>query len=153
MSESTIPSAVSAAVAAPVPQQMPLFFSRVVGVNPGVHGGKKLNREAGFGFSKAAQSVPIGLGEFDMISQHFPIVFATGPVPTPLALLGLGEGSNLFVEGTGKWRPDSYVPAYVRAFPFVFIEEPGTGTVYVGMEDGAAHSPRKGCRGGGLFRD
>lgn len=137
MSESTIPSAVTQAVPAPQPPAMPLFFHRVVGVNPAAHGSKKLNREAGFGFSRAAQSVPIGLGEFDVISQHFPIVFATGPIPTPLALLGLGEGSNLFVDAAGQWRTNSYVPAYVRAFPFVFIEEPGTGTVYVGMESEA----------------
>ena len=134
MSESTISSAATEAVTAPPAPVMPLFFNRVVGVNPGMHGGKKLNRDAGFGFARAAQSVPIGLGEFDVISQHFPIVFATGPTPTPLALLGLGEGSNLFVEPSSQWKTDSYVPAYVRAFPFVFIEEPGTGTVYVGME-------------------
>ena len=51
--------------------------------------------------------------------------------------LGLGEGSNLFVEPDGSWRKDSYVPAYVRAFPFIFVEDPNSKTVYVGMEEGA----------------
>ncbi len=134
MSESTIPSAVMEAVPAPAVQAMPLFFSRVVGVNPAIHGSKKIDRDVGFGFSRKAQSVPIGLGEFDVVCQHYPIVFASGPTPTPLALLGLGEGSNLFVEPDGTWRKDSYVPAYVRAFPFIFVEEPNSQTVYVGME-------------------
>ena len=138
MSEDSISAALTEAVPAPPPPAMPLFFNRVVGVNPGAHGSKRLNRAAGYGFSRGAQSVPLGLGEFDVASQHYPIVFATGATPTPLALLGLGEGSNLFLESDGGWRKDSYIPAYVRAFPFVFIEEPGSGTVYVGMEADAA---------------
>lgn len=135
MSESSISSAVTEPVApAPV---LPLFFHRVVGVNPATHGHLKLDRERGYGFARQAQSVPIGLGEFDIVAQHYPIVFAAGPMPTPLALLGLGEGSNLFVEPDGTWRKDSYVPAYVRAFPFIFVEDPNSKTVYVGMEEGA----------------
>ena len=45
-------------VAAPV---MPLFFKRVVGVNPAHHGNLKLDRSTGFAFTAAAQSVPLGL--------------------------------------------------------------------------------------------
>jgi hypothetical protein len=131
MSESSIPSA-NAQPATPPP--MPLFFRRVIGVNPATHAGKRLDRSVGFGFARGAQSVPIGLGEFDVVSQHYPIVFASGPNPTPVALLGLGEGNNLFVEPDGTWRKDAYVPAYVRAFPFIFVEDAGSKTVYVGME-------------------
>ena len=119
-------------------QPMPLFFKRVVGVNPAIHGGLKLDRGTGFAFTRAAQSVPIGLGEFEAASQHFPILFTTGANPTPVALLGLSEGINLFVQPDGGWRPDTYVPAYVRAFPFVFVEDATTKTVYVGMEPDAA---------------
>jgi hypothetical protein len=134
MSESTIASALAEATPAPSPPPMPLFFSRVVGVNPTVHAGKKLDRSVGYGFARKAQSVPIGLGEFDVAAQHYPIVFASGPTPTPLALLGLAEGVNLFVEPDGSWRKDAYVPAYVRAYPFIFVEDPNNKTVYVGME-------------------
>ncbi len=143
MSESTISSAMAQATPiepAPAPPQavLPLFFHKVVGINPAAHGHLKIDRSTGFAFARAAQSVPIGIGEFDIVSQHYPIVFASGPMPTPLALLGLGEGNNLFVEPDGSWRRDCYIPAYIRAFPFIFVEDPNSKTVYVGMEESAA---------------
>jgi len=117
---------------------LPLFFKRVVGVNPAVHAGLRLDRSTGFGFAAAAQSVPLGLGEIEAAAQHYPVLFTSGPTPTPVALLGLREGSNLFVRPDGSWLPDAYVPAYVRAFPFIFLEDPASKALYVGMEPDAA---------------
>lgn len=136
MSDPTLAAAANGTIAeppAPAPQ-MPQFFHRVVGVNPATHAGLKLDRSLGYGFSKGAQSVPVGLGEFDVVAQHYPIVFASGPNPAPVALLGLGDGNNLFLMPDNTWRKDSYIPAYVRAFPFIFVEDANTKTVYVGME-------------------
>ena len=116
---------------------MPLFFKRIVGVNPSLHSGLRLDRSGGYGFSAHAQSVPIGLGEFEAVAQHFPILFTTGASPTAVGLLGLTEGANLFVQPDGKWRPDTYVPAYVRSFPFIFVEDDKTKTLFVGMEPDA----------------
>ncbi len=126
-----------AAEGAVAPQAMPLFFKRVVGVNPAHHGGLKLDRSVGYGFTAKAQSVPLGLSEFEAASQHFPILFTAGPTPAPVALLGLAEAINLFVQPDGTWRADTYVPAYVRAFPFIFVEDAATKSVYVGMEPDA----------------
>jgi len=117
--------------------RLPMFFNSVVGVNPQTHPDIRLDRESGFGFAAGAQSVPLGLGELEMASQHFPILFTSGPDPVPVALLGLKEGHNLFVAPGGTWLADSYVPAYVRAFPFVFIEDPTSKTLFVGMEPDA----------------
>jgi len=133
MSDTATPTA-----PAPAAQVLPLFFKRVVGVNPAVHSGLKLDRSAGYGFSANAQSVPLGLGEFEAACQHFPVLFTTGATPTPVALLGLGENNNLFLQPDGKWRPDTYVPAYVRAFPFIFVEDAKSRTTFVGMEPDAA---------------
>lgn len=116
---------------------LPLFFNSVVGVSAAEHGHLRMNPAAGFGFAATTQAVPIGLGEFDAVCQHYPIVFTTGPRPAPMALLSLREGINPFVLPDGSWRPDAYVPAYVRAFPFVFIEDTTQGTLYVGMEPNA----------------
>ena len=119
------------------PPHLPLFYKRVVGVNPTTHGGLRLDRGVGYAFSAEAQSVPLGLGEFDAAAQHFPIVFTTGPNPMPVALLGLRQGHNLFVQPDGTWRPNTYVPAYIRAFPFIFVEDATAKTTYVGMEPDA----------------
>lgn len=113
---------------------MPLFFKRVVGVNPQLHGSLRLDRAGGFQFAAGAQSVPIGLTEFEVVAQNYPILFTTGPNPVPVALLGLRDGQNLFVRPDGGWLRDAYVPAYVRAFPFIFVEDAETKSLFVGME-------------------
>jgi hypothetical protein len=127
-------------VTAPAPEApaLPLFFHRVVGVNPELHGNLRLDRSAGYGFAAKAQTLPIGLGEFEMAARHYPIVFTSGPAPMPVALVGLNETGNLFVGADGAWRIDAYVPAYARAFPFIFVEDTGADTTYVGMEADAA---------------
>lgn len=117
---------------------LPLFYSKVVGVNPNLHGGLRLNRAAGYGFAAGAASIPVGLGEFALVARHYPIVFAAGPVPAPVALTGINELGNLFVDAAGAWRADAYVPAYVRAYPFIFVEDPARSTTYVGMDETAA---------------
>ena len=65
---------------------LPLFFRRVVGVNPQLHGNLRLNKQAGYAFAASAQSVPVALTEFEAAAQHYPIVFTTGPNPVPVAL-------------------------------------------------------------------
>ncbi len=122
----------------PTPQQLPLFYKRVVGVNATMHGDLRLDRGVGYGFSSEAQSVPLGLGEFELAAQHYPIVFTSGPAPMPMALLGLRQGQNLFVMPDGTWRPNCYIPAYIRAFPFIFVEDGAAKTTYVGVEPDAA---------------
>lgn len=142
MSESNPPEAAAA---------MPLFFNSVVAISAEAHGALRLDRGAGFGFAAGAQAIPIGLGEFDVASQHYPIVFTTGPQPTPVVLLGLGAGVNAFVTPEGAWRADCYIPAYVRAYPFIFVEDRVRGTTVVGMEPTAACLHTTG--GAALFED
>lgn len=125
--------------APPAPQSaLPLFFHNVVGITPAQHGELRIDRSVGFGFASKAQFVPLGLGEFEAACQHYPIVFTAGPQPTPVALLGIREGENAFVEPGGGWRVGAYVPAYVRAYPFIFVEDATTKALYVGIEPSAA---------------
>jgi hypothetical protein len=133
------------------PPVMPLFFRRVVGINPAVHGALKLDKSVGYAFAANTQAVPLGLGEMDAAAQFYPILFTTGPSPIPVALLGLREGHNLFVMPDGSWRPECYVPAYVRAFPFIFVEDKARNTTFVGVEpDAACINPDSGAP---LFED
>ena len=148
MSETASLPAPPAAGATPI---LPLFFKTVVGVNAAQHAGLRLDRTSGFGFAAGAQAIPLGLGEFDIACHHYPIVFTTGPNPTPMVLLGLQDGANLFVNADESWRQDSYIPAYVRAFPFIFVEDAEKKTLFVGMEPNAkALNPDKGAA---MFED
>ena len=44
---------------------------------------------------------------------------ATSP---PVAVLGVRGQENLFVDAQGQWRAGAYIPAYVRRYPFIFME-------------------------------
>jgi hypothetical protein len=127
------------------------FFKHVVGVNPAQHGGLKLDRSVGYGFAAAVQAVPLALNEIETAAQHFPVLFTRGETPQPIALLGLQDGNNLFVDSHGAWLPDSYVPAYLRTYPFALVEDPKTKTVYLGLEADAACLSNE--RGAPLFED
>jgi hypothetical protein len=63
--------------------------------------------------------VPITIDEFVPVQRYFPIVFSTGENPVPLALMGLNEGVNVFVDDDGKTLGEMYMPAYVRRYPFM----------------------------------
>ena len=49
-------------------------------------------------------------------------MFSGEAVPVPLAVMGLRNSENLFVDEKGAWAPNAYVPAYVRRYPFIFME-------------------------------
>jgi hypothetical protein len=123
----------------------PIFHTNIVALNAARHGGLKLNRDAGCGFAAGATTVPIGIGEFETAAHSYPILFTDGSPPIPVVLLGFRAGWNLFVNDTGGWMPGAYVPALVRAFPFVIIDNNATGTQEFGFEaDAACISPSTG---------
>ncbi|HEX2763173.1 MAG TPA: SapC family protein [Allosphingosinicella sp.] len=64
-------------------------------------------------------AVPITIDEFVSVQRYFPIVFSSGENPVPLALMGLNEGVNTFVDEEGKPLGESYMPAYVRRYPWM----------------------------------
>lgn len=57
-----------------------------------------------------------------MLQRHFPIVFTQEATPVPLAVLGAKLGRNDFVDTKGRWTGHTYVPAYIRRYPFMFLE-------------------------------
>ena len=71
-----------------------------------------------YGFTRGQHFVPLHVGEFQPASLSYPIIFA-GDDRTPLAVLGVNAGENLFVDAEGGWRPGAYIPAFVRRYPFV----------------------------------
>ena len=70
-------------------------------------------------FLVGQHAVPLTVDEFALAQRHFPIIFSSGDNPVPLALFGLNEGVNVYVDETGKVTDDVYIPAYVRRYPFI----------------------------------
>lgn len=75
--------------------------------------------------------------EFPMASAYYPIVFADGPLPVPAAVVGLKNDSNLFVGADGAWVTGAYLPAYVRRYPFILMDDPENKQFVLCIDDKA----------------
>lgn len=85
------------------------------------HGGLGLSSvDRTYDFVKSIRAVPIVTAEVATAQKHFPIVFAGFENPTLLAVVGVFEDRNLFVNEDGTWDQNSYIPTYLRCYPFAF---------------------------------
>lgn len=107
----------------PEPTTQPLFFKKPVPIQKEVHAKAGLLAENDFKFAKLTNSAPINMREFALIAKSYPIVFTGGANSIPVAVLGLENNLNSFVNKDGKWEKGSYIPAYVRQYPFAFMVE------------------------------
>lgn len=71
----------------------------------------------GYGFAAQTDRVALSLEEVGEASKHYPVLFSPKGAPVPVALLGIG-GRNFQIMKNGAWRPATYLPALVRAYPF-----------------------------------
>ncbi len=106
-----------------------LFYEKPVAVNRDLHRLARVGSVPDFNFAAKINCVALTLVEFTEACKEYPIVFAAiGEQHVPVALLGLRDAENLFVDATGKWDA-RYVPASVRRYPFVLAENAGQGWV------------------------
>jgi len=98
---------------------LPLFYKDLVPLNSREHTNFKSRTTDKAPWLVGQHAVPLTVEEFPQAQRHFPIVFSQGAEPVPLALMGLNEGTNVFVDDEGKLLGDVYVPAYARRYPFL----------------------------------
>lgn len=101
------------------PSQLPIFYNSIVPLSSEQHTALGLAERQSVPFVAKQHLVPVTIDEFILAQRHMPIVFSTGDNPSPLALFGLHEGENHFVDDDGNWRQGAYVPAYIRRYPFI----------------------------------
>ena len=90
-----------------------MFYNQPEPLNPQVHGSLGVNfTDRPFSFVTKTHVVPITVTEFAPCSLSYPVVFV-GENKTPLCVMGLRDGENLFVDAEGKWDA-KYIPAFVR---------------------------------------
>jgi hypothetical protein len=75
-----------------------------------------------YGFVAQANLVPLTVTEFAPAALSYPVIFI-GENRQPVAVMALRAGENLFVSEAGEFRPEAYIPAYVRRYPFVFAND------------------------------
>jgi SapC len=103
----------------PAAQGLPLFYKDLVPLNSNEHGKYKSRPIDNANFMQDQHAIPLTVEEFVMASRHYPIIFSAGDNPVPLALMGMNEGVNVFMDDKGKFTNPVYLPAYIRRYPFM----------------------------------
>ena len=98
---------------------LPIFFNDLVPLSSNEHATWKTRSVDHAPWLAKQHAVPITADEFAMAQRFYPIIFSLGDDAVPLALMGLNEGVNTFVDDAGKPIGESYFPAYIRRYPFL----------------------------------
>jgi len=102
-----------------------MFYEKPVALNRTAHKSAKVGAVSDFLFAAKTNSVMLTSVEFVEACKEYPVVFArAGDKVVPVALLGLRDDENVFVDIKGKWDA-RYIPAFVRRYPFVLAETGG----------------------------
>ncbi|MEL4073355.1 SapC family protein [Ochrobactrum sp. GPK 3] len=108
---------------AQVETKIMLIYKDITALSRDTHKELRLDPEFTFDFAANTQWVPLSGVEFYKAAIHYPIVFLKeGDKLMPIALLSLQANHNEFVGANMAWRPNSYVPAFVRRYPFVLAD-------------------------------
>ncbi len=110
----------------PARGSLPLFYHKPLPLDAKLHTKLALKDNFGLQYTAGVNAVPVNLIELPQICHAYPIAFSPDENATPVAILGLRDNENLFVDTNGKWVEQAYVPAYIRRYPFIFSEIPGS---------------------------
>jgi hypothetical protein len=94
-------------------------------LDPARHRALKMGTLADFSITRGMHGAFITATEMPQAALEFPLLFihsgerdtAGRPTVSPIVLLGLAAGENLFVDGT-RWDA-RYIPAFIRRYPFL----------------------------------
>ena len=104
--------------------ELPLFYKSIRPLDIEKDEGISISPPKSFAFASKTNAIPLLADEFPMAAAHYPIVFAAGDSPVPAAVVGLQNDTNLFVDDNGQWVGGSYLPAYLRRYPFLLMDDP-----------------------------
>lgn len=100
-----------------------LFYGKPEPLSVEAHGSLGVDPvDKPYGFVSKTNLVPLTVTEFAPAALSYPVIFV-GDARMPVAVMALRGGENLFVSDAGEFRPEAYVPAYVRRYPFVFAND------------------------------
>lgn len=115
-----------------------LFYKNPEPLTPEQHGKLGVNPTSSpYAFVAESHVVPLTVAEFIPASLSYPIVFVGNETKTPLAVMGLNQTENLFIDDQGMIRADAYIPAFVRRYPFVLANDSTENRLIVCIDRGA----------------
>ncbi|MDH5722299.1 MAG: SapC family protein [Alphaproteobacteria bacterium] len=103
---------------------MPLFYKKPEPLDAKKHKDLALIKNFSLEFAKPVNAVPINLIEMPQAAHFYPITFTPDDSATPVVILGMRDKENLFMTDENLWLKNTYVPAYIRRYPFIFSEMP-----------------------------
>lgn len=107
----------------PPANEFPLLYTSLVLINSDAHAGLKLKQPKDYSFAKSAASIVLAAAEFAEAAAHYPIVFGrSGDDLVAYVVTGHTAGHNLYLDINDAWRSDTYIPAYIRRYPFLLME-------------------------------
>lgn len=101
---------------------LPVFYNDLTPLSSVDHAAWRSRSVESAPFLAKQHAIPLTVDEFVAAQRFVPIIFSAGGEPVPLALMGLNEGVNTFVDDEGKLRGPAYVPAYVRRYPWMLAK-------------------------------
>ena len=102
---------------------LPLLYNNIVPLSSNDHANARIRRMGGIPQLAQTHAIPVTVDEFALVQRHFPIIFSVGQDPVPLALMGLNEGVNTFINEEGRSiEQNVYMPAYLRRYPFLLAK-------------------------------
>lgn len=103
-----------------------LFYQKPTRLNSTAHAKLRFSPLSSFDFAAKVSAVPLIAAEFPIACRQYPIVFVEGPTGllSAQAVLSLEQERNGFLDSKGNWTA-TYVPAFIRRYPFLLAEIPG----------------------------
>ena len=113
-----------------------MIYSRVAPISKERHKDLHVRTGHDYGFASEVTAIPLLVSEFESASHEYPILFSEADnILTPGALVGLRDGENLFVTSDQGWDA-SYVPAFIRRYPFVLSHDEDSETFTLCIDEG-----------------
>ena len=108
----------------------PLFYRQVVPLNRDTHRALRLKPlTKPLEYAAGAHLIPAVVDEFAAAATEIPIAFLPGANnPAAVFVTGLKPGTNAFITDKGRWS-GTYVPAYLRRYPFIIGDVPNADPV------------------------
>ena len=95
------------------------IYTRPVALDRNTHQNIRINSTGNYFFAKSCQTSLVTSAELNQTIKEFPVVFIKeGDNFLPIAILGIQQNQNLFVDESGQWT-SRYIPAFIRRYPFI----------------------------------
>jgi hypothetical protein len=119
-------------------KKIALFYSSIEAIHRDTHkhfGMKK--SQSPFAFCSDVNAVPLIIDELDQVIGSYPIIFI-GDELLPAAALSVEQQRNDFVNSSGQWKTNHYVPLVVRRYPFIMAKPETNADSILSFDSGSS---------------